>query len=84
MRLMFAMLMAGLLLTLPASAQGMRGRRGPQASSFVSGSGNCPKGGRTCDGTGPKRQGHGQGQGQCQGNGNCPRGQGCPRGPAAK
>jgi hypothetical protein len=66
MRLMTVALMACVLLTLPASAQGMRGRFGTAASTFAAGNGSCPRGNGTCGGAGPKRQGHGGGKGSCQ------------------
>jgi hypothetical protein len=68
MRIVAATLMAGLLLTLPASSQCRRGWQAAQGSNLASGKGMGPKGGRTCDGTGPKRQGKG-------GSGGCARGQ---------
>lgn len=67
MRLITVALMAGLLLTLPASAQRMRGRQ-MQASSFAGGMGKG-QGKAACDGTGPKHRGQGKG---CQrGAGQC-------------
>jgi len=67
MRLMTIILMTGLLFTLPASAQRMRGRQMAQ-SSFAEGMGKG-QGKRNCDGSGPKKQGRGKGcspgAGQC-------------------
>ena len=63
MRLMSAALMAGLLLTIPASALSMQGGSA-EGTAMTCPRGKGPKGGGTCDGTGPKRQGQGNGQGQ--------------------
>jgi hypothetical protein len=66
MRLMTVVLMMGLLFTMDASAQRMRGRQS-NSQSFMAGKGSGARAGRTCDGTGPKRQGGGGGQGQRSG-----------------
>lgn len=66
MRLMTVAIMACVLLTLPASAQGMRGRFGMASPTVAAGKGSCPRGNGTCDGKGPKRQGDGGGKGSCQ------------------
>lgn len=66
MRFMTVVLMAGLLFTVDASAQRMRGRQAG-GQTFMAGQGQGPRGERTCDGTGPK--GQGGGKGQCQRSG---------------
>ncbi len=65
MRLMAVILMAGLLFTLPASAQRMRGRQ-MASSTFAEGAGKG-HGKGICNGSGPKRQGNGfsRGAGRC-------------------
>lgn len=63
MRWMTVVLMAGLLMTLPASAQRM-GNRGGGGQAMTCNKGAGPKGSGVCDGTGPKGQCQGKGQGQ--------------------